>query len=452
MTRVLLRLRRVISVKPNLMDCKHLSHAALLAVPAFALLSAFPASAQLLDQLISTDIPGVANEMGVTVLSRVRPDYDPLNLHYGNVIIRPELRESVGYDDNILGTKSGIGSPVVETNGLMRADYEQSDATARAMFSVDNYRFLSRNSQSYTNWTASLGGSYDFDRDQLTASYDHLSLNQTARDLDAPQLDSPMEYRIDVVRMAYKAVINRVYVQPGISLSNFDYDNGTVAGMRYLQTYRDRVVAMPSVTLGYELAPQRDLVVVVRDAVADYAHAAPGAAKRNSNDASVLAGIDYNTDGVWRFRVLGGYESRSFSSAQYKTIQAPTVEAAVIWTPSGGTTVTGLLTRHVQDAADETVAAFTETAFIARIDHELQRNILLQGRAGLYEDEFVHGQGSQSLYRLGASVTWLINRNLRLVADYDFTGRNSGNAAGSQAAMGPSYNANRLMLTLRLAL
>jgi hypothetical protein len=246
-------------------------------------------------------------------------------------------------------------------------------------------------------------------------------------------------------------VFNRVFVQPGISLSSFDYDNGTVSGVRYLQTYRNRVVAMPSVTLGYELAPRRNVVLVVRDASASYANAAPLSAKRDFNDASVLAGIDYDADSIWRFRVLAGFESRSFSSAQYKAIQAPIIETAVIWTPSGLTTVTGLLTRHVQDSADETIAAFTETAVIARIDHEWQRNILLQGRAGLYENEYAQGHGSRSLYRVGASATWLINRNLQLVGSYDFTGRRSGGST-SQAPLGESYDANRFMLTLKLAL
>jgi hypothetical protein len=105
----------------------------------------------------------------------------------------------------------------------------------------------------------------------------------------------------------------------------------------------------------------------------------------------------------------------------------------------------------VQDSADETIAAFTETAVIARIDHEWQRNILLQGRAGLYENEYAQGHGSRSLYRVGASATWLINRNLQLVGSYDFTGRRSGGST-SQAPLGESYDANRFMLTLKLAL
>ena len=440
MVQVLLRLRRLFSE----------TNSALLALP--LLLPLAPtAHAQLLDQLITTDIPGTANEAGVTVLSRRRPDYDSLGMRFGSFLLHPELRESVGYDDNILGTKSGSGSTLVETNAVLRADYDHSDATARAVVSVDDFRFVSRNSQSYTNWTASVGGAYTIDRDQLSASYDHLTLNQTPRDLEAPQLGSPLEYRIDVFRAAYKAMFNRWYLQPGISLSRFDYDNGGVNGARYLQTFRNRDVAMPSLTVGYELAPRRNVVLVVRDAVADYSNAAQLQAKRNFNDASVLAGIDYDADSTWRFRVLAGYENRSFRSGQYKTIQAPTVETAVIWNPNGLTTLTGLLTRHVQDSADETVAAFTETALIARIDHELQRNILLQGRAGIYQDDYSQGHGSQSLYRVGASATWLINRNLQLVGSYDFTGRRSGGST-SQGVTGPSFDSNRFMLTLRVAL
>ena len=58
------------------------------------------------------------------------------------------------------------------------------------------------------------------------------------------------------------------------------------------------------------------------------------------------------TDAVWQYRVLVGWETRAFAASQYSTHQATIAEAAVTWNPSGMTT----LTRGIEDAAQEGIA------------------------------------------------------------------------------------------------
>ncbi len=424
--------------------------AAILAAILSVATGATPARSQLLDQLINPDIPGIAGEPGVTVTSRQRPDYDPLGVRFGNVTVRPELRESVGYDDNVNGSSRAQGSALVETDARVAAKYEDSQSTAGARLSVDDVRYLSKSAQSFTNWQAGLGGTYLVGRDTLSLGYDHFNLSQTPRDLDVPQLDQPLAYRLDLLRASYKAVFSRLFVQPGIALAAYSYDNGTVGGKPYLQSSRNRLVATPSVTVGYELSPRRNLVFVVRDAVASYDNRRIFGAKPDFNDLSVLAGIDYDADGIWRFRLLGGYETRDFSSRQYKTIAAPIAEAAVIWSPTGLTTVTASATRHIQDSADDTTIGFTETALGLRVDHELLRNVLLQAHVRYAVDEYSHNQGTESLVRFGAGATWLLNRNLQLETSAEHSTRTSGGAVRASGLNG--YDGTIVLVTLRLAL
>ena len=402
--------------------------AAGMAVIALAGVFASPAGAQqalIVDQYLSTDIPGIAVEPGVTVLSRSRPQYDAVGIRLGEVTIRPQLLETVGFDDNPAGRSEHRGSAIIETNAQVQALYDHSDTTGFATLSVDDNEFLQQSAQSYTNWSAAVGGTHTFDRDVLTANYAHLNLNQTPAELDVPQLNSSLPYAVDTGTVSYRATFAHAFVQPQLDVSAYSYTNGSAGGVTYQQTYRNRTVVQPSVTLGYELAPRRDLVLVVRDAVSDYTQQVNGTPTRNYNDVSVLGGVDFADGGPFRYRLLVGYETRQFSSSQYKTISAPIVEAEVLWSPTGLTTVTGIVARHIQDSANDTTVGLTETSASLRVDHELLRNVLVQANGAYYVDDYSQGQGSQQLFTVGTGATWLLNRNLRLQTTYSFSRRTS---------------------------
>ena len=414
-----------------------------------------PASAQILDQFIDPNVYGVANEPGVTVASRGRPELDPAGVRVGNVVVRPQLNESVGYESNVLGTRRARGSPMVQTTAAISAASDWSRNSAQAEITVDDVRYPSLPRQSFTNWTATLGGTYEIGRDVLTVQYQHLSLNQTTRGLDVPFLERPIGFDVDTLTARYRVNLNRVSVTPGVTVANYDYSNGVANGLPYLQGYRDRVVVTPSVAAGYEFSPRRSVVLVVRDAIASYTNSQAGLVRRDYHDPALLGGIDYDLTGLLRVRLLAGYEARVFSSAAYRTIQSPIVEASAIWNPTALTTLTGTVARRIQDTADDSTAAFTQTSVSLRVDHELRRNLLLRGSGAVYFGEYDRGVGNQTLYTAGASATYFLNRNARLSAAYDFQARSSGSGAAlglTGQSFGSSYTDHRVLLTLRLAL
>ncbi len=413
------------------------------------------AQAQLLNQFIAPDVPGTGVQRDVTVLSRQRPDYDPLGIRLGDTMIRPMLNESFGYDDNVTGLSHGTGSPLIETNAIIGANFDHSVYTANAQLTVDDMEYPSQSQYSYTNWTASAGGNYEFDRDLLSFSLSHQNLNQTAADLDVPRLSRSLAYRVDTMHVGYRADFDRFYLLPAVDVSYFNYDNGTVGGVIYQQSYRDRVAVTPSLTGGYTFG-RLTVVGVVRDAVADFTGPRDGLPTQNYNDVSALGGLDYDATGFLRYRLLAGYEVRTFNAGAYKTIAQPIVEGTVIWSPTGLTTVTGQVSRRIQDSSAVTTVALTESAAAVTVDHELLRNVLLRGTGAYYIDQYGEGGGTQQLYSVGGGVTYLLNRNVQVSGAYTYTARRSPTstslAASQVVYIAPSYNDNRFVLTLRLAL
>ena len=242
----------------------------------FVLRYAPSARAQEFEQYLNPVVPGFGEQPGVTVASRLRPEYDYPGLHLGGFTIHSELQELAGYDSNVTGTTPAHGSSFLETSGNAQASSNWNRNSLAGAITFDNYQYFDQPRQTYTNWTASLGGTYDIGSNVLYLGYAHLNLNQTSRDLDVPQLESPIRYRIDDVRTSYKANFDPLTVQPGIELANYDFSNGIVMGQPYIQTYRNRVVLTPSVQTSYEFSSLRKIVFVVRELDSRLHHARRG--------------------------------------------------------------------------------------------------------------------------------------------------------------------------------
>ena len=100
-------------------------------------------------------------------------------------------------------------------------------------------------------------------------------------------------------------------------------------------------------------------------------------------------------------------------------------------------------------------AGYTETYVQIRVDHEYLPNVLLRANAGGYFTSYQSGGASQAFYTAGVGATYLLNRNMQLVASYDFSNRQSNGTANLGANgnnFGASYTDHRVMLQVRFAL
>ncbi len=423
----------------------------LLRYVAFVAALAGPSSrAELLSAYFPTGVPGYGAAPGVTVTSRVRPEYDSPGVRVGGFIARPLVEQGVAYDDNVFGGAQKRGSWVVGTHPSLLANSDWSRNRVGAYVGLDDFRFLNQPTQSRTNWAGSLGGALAIGRDELTLAAAHFALHQDRTELDALPSDTPVAYNVNDIRAAYTITLNRVSITPGASFTTYRYDNTTILGAPAPQSYRDRNVTQPAVVTRYELTPQRNIVVVIRAIDSHYVEPQIGQPTRNSVGYQALAGLEDDSDAVWRYRVLIGWEVRNFVAAQYRSHQAPTAEAVVIWSPSGLTTVTGTLTQSIEDAAQETIVGYAYTAARFAMDHEYRRDLLLHAAVGVQRAVYLQGGGQSAGFTVGASVTWLLNRHMRVSASYDFTDQRGNNNPAQQTT--GSYTRGIGLLTVRFGL
>jgi hypothetical protein len=383
--------------------------------------------AQYLETYFPSSVPGYDQLLGVTVLTRPRPLYEQPGVRAGGFLIKPSLDEATGYDSNPIGVSSSPGSWLLKTSPSVTANSEWSRNSLGVSLSADNYQYWNTPNDNHTNWTTSIGGGYTIGRSDLTLGYSHLSLNQSPGDIGAVPSDTFVHYQVDDIRSAYTFDLGRISFTPNIDARHYYFDNTTIQGVPTSQQYRNRYVLSEGVTTRYALSDRRNLLFVVQGVHSRYTDIPAGTPTTNSNGVIALAGLDYEATGVWRYQVLAGIQFRAFESSVFKSETAPIAEASVIWTPTGLTTVTARLARFIEDASTEGTAGYTYTTARLIVDHEYLRNVLLQGRAGVQLAQYMQsGSGTQTSFSVGGGVNWLMNRNMRLSADYDFTTQTSG--------------------------
>ncbi len=297
--------------------------------------------------------------------------------------------------------------------------------------------------------TAVAGGRLDIGEDKLTLAAAHLVQHEDEAALDTIASERPIEFQVDDLRASYAMTQGRWSIEPGIQATNWTYDDASINGLPASQAYRDRVVIQGGVTARYELAPLRNVVFIARAIEQDYTHTPAGQASPNSTSYQVLAGIDYDDDSVWRYRLLIGGEARQFASKLYRQQNTLIAEAGVSWSPSGLTTLNATVSRETGDAVQEGVSGLTYTTARLTIDHEYFRDLLFRASLGLQRADFFQG-GYQVGTTAEVGVTWVMNRSARLSLTYNQTDVRGSNTPTDTLVTG--YSRGIGLLTMRLGL
>ena len=408
---------------------------------------------------------GYDQDLGVTVQSRARPEYEPLGIQLGGFTIRPELAQSLFDNSNVNGSSAGnSASWGSQTNGSVTGASDWGRNSLDASIGFDHYKYFAPPGESYTNWNIGIGGGYTIGDSELLASYSHSSFNQLGTTIGMASSDTPALDTTDTGELSYTFNFGRFAVTPILDLSAYRFGPVTTGGVEQVQSQYDRDVVAGGVVTRYALTGAAGLLVVTRGTTSDYINTPAGQLSNNSTSAEVLAGLDYEAKSVWRYSLLVGVEYTAFAAAQYGSYTGPIVSADVVYTPTGVLTITGTATRSLEDTDTTGNSGFVLSEANLVVDYELLRNVLLEGRGGFQYATYIQG-GSQSNETVGGGVTWLINRNVQLSVNDDYTNQSSASSAvnllnGGQnttpltanTTLSGAFTQNVLLLTLQLAL
>lgn len=382
---------------------------------------------------------------------RKRPEedpYAPLGLRLGNVILRPAITGSVGYDSNperISGPSKGSLFTRTEGELGIQSDWNVHELTGMLRGGYSRY---------YRNDNASRPDAEGNMSLRLDATRDTRILLESRLRLDtqrpgSPDLTSAVQGRPITWNYGGAAGVthdfNRLQLTLRGSVDRQDYEDASLGNGRTLsqadrnQTqYGLRLRAAYEVTPGFKPFVQAEIDTRQFDQKVD-----SSGYMRSSDGYTVRLGSTFEISRMLTGEVSGGYQDRKYEDGRLRNLRGFVGDAAILWTPTPLTTVTLRGSAELGDTTIPGSSGTTARRVGLEVAHALRRNLTVTGFTTFARTEYDGQDLRENLSTIGARIEYKLTRTFAIRASFTHERLNSTN-------QGSDYTANVALVGLRV--
>ena len=173
--------------------------------------------------------------------------------------------------------------------------------------------------------------------------------------------------------------------------------------------------------------------------------------QRSSEGNGVRTGLSWSKTGLLTGSLYLQYQNRDYDDPSFKDVDGFGIGAQLNWTP---TELTDIRFRFENSPRETTLAGtsgYFSQFYEVRVQHELRRNILLNGRFSYEDNTYQSNDGAVSnlrgtkVTRAGLGVNYLFNRNFYLSGGYIYQKQNANESFYE-------YTTNRWFIALGMEL
>lgn len=407
-----------------------------------ACLLASPAQAQIdanQDLVVQLQPFEYDRERNTSVTERARPDYDPLGIRAGAFLIYPRLALTAGYSNNVFlteGDATGDGYARIAPSIAAVSDWSRHALYASA---GGNFRrFLDAARANESNYNMRARGRLDVSRTTtLTVEGQAARLHETpfSGELEAVDLGIS-SYDYNGVGVRAQTQVGRGRLTGSIARAEYDFRPlRFAAGATLDQAERNRVIQSAAVRGEYALSTSLALFGQLTVADTAYDHAlSSGLPNRDSLGYRFLGGVNMDLSALLRGSIGLGYAIRDFDDARYDDVRGFSAEATLEYFRSELTTFTLRARRVLQDSNIATVSAYFDNGVSLRADHEMMRNMLLNGSVEYARQDYIGSERSNDIYRIRGGMRYLASPFMSLAFDMSYADR-SRRGAGTNGSL-----------------
>lgn len=366
---------------------------------------------------------------GQTVMERPRPDYDPLGVRLGGFLFHPGFAVRQEFNSNVFATQRNRISDfitVLQPSFNLQSDWNNHSLGFYGGASIG--RYWDETNENYEDFTLGTSGRLDVTRDtQLFGALSYRLLHEERSSPDDVGGREPTRYSIASAMLGAQHRLNRLAFRLDGTADRYRFRNTKAFGGGSIdQSGRDRDQFGLKLRTSYEFAPLREVYLLTGVNKRRYQEARDNAGfDRDSKGFEIAAGILYDLTGVTFLDLFVGYSEQDYQDRRLKTARGVSGGLKLIWNVTRLTTVTGLLSREIEETTQLGASSYFATKSEVRIDHELQRNVIVSGHVGYQNDDFEGIRRDDDYYRVGVGARYLINRNFSAEGGYTFRKRDS---------------------------
>lgn len=407
------------------------------------------AHAQTTRSVLDTGIPfDLPQTDRVTVLQRPHPELDALGVHAGAFLIFPQIELAANATNNVFGATSDKDSDAYATIAPRldaRSDWTRHQLVAHARGTLRRFlNFPIKNEDGYDIGVESRLDIVGDSNLRAAVNADRIYINQLSGDFPRFAAASvPLNRQVASLRGT--AAFNRLQLMGDVNVTRLNYsDTRARDGTVIDQDYLDRTATRLTARAEYNVSPVTSLFVQGIYTLHDY-KVATFDFNRSGDELRVIGGAAFDVTPLIRTRLGVGYLTRHYDTAGIASLSGLALDAQVDYLVTELTTVSLSARRDVRDAIIVGSPGYVASRLTAEVDHELLRSLILIGRADLEKDDFSRIERTDTLYHVGASALYTLNRSMVLAPSIDYSNRSS---SGTQ--IGQRFNELRAGLSLTL--
>lgn len=383
-----------------------------------------------------------ADEPLTAVYDKARTDYDAPGIRSGGFMFKPSIKGEGKFDSNIFASDGNeVDDFIAIIKPSLRLDSNWNNNSLGFFADAAIAKYSDNGAEDYEDINLGMNGRIDITRGSsittdLTYSKGHEdrgsvdNIGAAAAPTDISTLKAAVGFKRDEGLISF--AVNGDY-------SKLDFDNAALVGGGTLRNDdRDRELVNGSVRLGYHMTDEYEAFVKFTATKVNYTNKPDaGDARRDSDGYDVIGGAAFKVSGTAEGEVFVGYVKRDFDSANFGDVSDFKYGASMLWAPTGLTSariginrdvVETTLTSANSSGVVVAAAGILSTSYSIDLQHELQRNLLLNAKASFTKMDFVNTVRSDDLTDLGLGAKYLMNRNFSVNADYTYGKRSTTDA------------------------
>jgi hypothetical protein len=377
-------------------------------------------------------------------MDRARPDFDPLGVRLGGFLLYPSFAVRQLYTSNVYATERGkiddfltIAEPSVD----LRSNWNNHSLTLHADAAIG--RYWQETDENFEDFNLSAAGRLDVtSMTQILGALSYRWLHEERGSPDDVGGRKPTEYSLASASIGVQQRFNRFNFRVEGIVDRYDFRDTPGFGGKIDQDVRDRDHYFLKLRGGYEFTPLREVYFLANFNKRRYDQSRDNAGfERDSAGFELAAGLRYDLTGVTFIDFFLGYSEQKYEDGRLKTARGPSGGLSLIWNVTGLTTVTGKISREIEETTIAGSSSYFSTKAEIRVDHELLRNLILTGFVAYQQDDFKGINREDDYLRVGLSGRYLFNRNLSAEVGYSYRTRESTVANGD-------FDENIIMLRL----